>query len=441
MQDIVIDKMDKVLVDIYNIKDIEEIKYTDLVPFGSSSKIILLPSIYVSYDGGKYLNLCSKDKYFDVFVKKVYEVYQKEKDRLFTDRRFSPFGLNSKIKIDDKTKSILESGSIFNISNVYDLYDNKKSYNNSLLFQIDELNMILPIIKYHIKSLFDKTNLVVNFDESLLNGYKNNYSLNYKVNGLDDLLLLNYEKSNNNYYVKIKSRNNNFPIVVIKLQFDRDKILISSVIDHYNLVYTDLYQVEESHVNHMEKVYKDQEMILYNNKTLDRVDNNHSNLTLLDSNDDNLIFYKLPWDGYYGVSSNTNKLGELESVYSSHNKYLGIVDDNFMIREFLYVSYHRDKTLNTNAVDMVLDEACKCVTSLKQDSDIYVIETSFLDTLKSSGYYDFNLEGKYFYHVLESDSLDNIKKDNLVSINQDNDIICNADLLDNDTLRKVIRGV
>ena len=72
---IAINKEDKTLIDIYNIKDIEVIHFQDLVPVNQNeSKRKILPSLFIIYDGGKYMLLSEKDKYFDIFVKKVYQV-------------------------------------------------------------------------------------------------------------------------------------------------------------------------------------------------------------------------------------------------------------------------------------------------------------------------------------------------------------------------------
>ena len=189
--------MDSLLIKIYGIKDIEEIHITDLVPSSREGKLDVLPSLFIMYDGGKYLSLCSQDKYFDVFVRKVFQVYNLEKDRAIVDPRFNPFGTRTKIRIDDYSKSILESGELTLINEIYRFYDNKKSYENNLLFQEDEFRILLPIIKYHLKQLFDCTDRVITLDSNNINGYRSNYTLDYKIDGIDDLLLINYVSNGN----------------------------------------------------------------------------------------------------------------------------------------------------------------------------------------------------------------------------------------------------
>ena len=188
--------MDPMLIKIYNIKDIEEIKFTDLWPSSRGDKITVLPSLYISYDGGKYLSLCSQDKYFDVFVRKVFQVYNLEKNRVIVDPDFDPFGKRTKLKINDRTKAILESGDLSKINEIYSFYDQKKSYEHSLAFQSDELRLLLPIIKYHLKQIFDCTDRNIDLSGDVVNGYRNNYGIQYKIDGLDDMLLVNFINHN-----------------------------------------------------------------------------------------------------------------------------------------------------------------------------------------------------------------------------------------------------
>ena len=51
-----------------NIRNIESISITDLT-LNSTNKLLVVPLLMIVYDGRKTLSLCSKDKYFDIFVK------------------------------------------------------------------------------------------------------------------------------------------------------------------------------------------------------------------------------------------------------------------------------------------------------------------------------------------------------------------------------------
>ena len=54
---ILINAMDPALVKIYQIKDIEEISFSDMAPSTRGSKFTVMPNLFVTYDGGKYLSM------------------------------------------------------------------------------------------------------------------------------------------------------------------------------------------------------------------------------------------------------------------------------------------------------------------------------------------------------------------------------------------------
>ena len=119
--------MDSLIIEIYNIRNIESVNIYDIVST-SSSEVNLIPSLLVTYDGGKVINLCRNDKYFDIFVKKVIEVYNDEKNKILEDSLSDPFKLYKNIRIDERTKSILENGTIIEINELYKFYNEKKYY-------------------------------------------------------------------------------------------------------------------------------------------------------------------------------------------------------------------------------------------------------------------------------------------------------------------------
>lgn len=437
-------EMDKTLMLIYGIKNIEEISFSDLLPTPLPGKQFnVLPSLYVKFDGGKYLNLCSKDKYFDIFVKKVFEVYQKEKDREIIDTRFGPFSSVSKIRIDEKTKKILESGDLTKINEVYKMYDEKKSYDDSLLFQIDELRVILPIFKYHIKQLFDNTDLVINFENNYLNGYRNKYTINCKINGIDEKLLLSFERINSNeVYILVRSYDNIFSPFSMKLNFGKNYISVESYMKDCDLYSSSIYTTSLDTINYENRILKNGVEVIYSNGELPSVDNPYENISRID-NDFSMKWFKMPWNGFYGVNNSITQLSSYESLVNMHNKYLGIIDDEFLIRENTALVYHQDRTFDVNEKDVVLDEVNKSIIGIKpkKDSDYYIVETSFYDDVRKSSYYDTYLSGKHYYHVIEGKELLDIDRSKLISISTDNNIICGADLFSTYEIKKMIRGV
>jgi len=435
-----IEVMDSLLIKIYGIKDIEEIHITDLVPSSREGKLDVLPSLFIMYDGGKYLSLCSQDKYFDVFVRKVFQVYNLEKDREIVDPRFNPFGTRTKIRIDDYSKSILESGELTLINEIYRFYDNKKSYENNLLFQEDEFRILLPIIKYHLKQLFDCTDRVITLDSNNINGYRSNYTLDYKIDGIDDLLLINYVSNGNEMSLYIRSRDRKFKPLRMTIGFKKNSIETDIHFEDYMLHSSNIYRVKSDNtLVQVFRVTKNGLPIIYKNQALEKCNNALPNIT----GNEEMVWYRLPWNAIYGVNDVVEHLSEVDQIVMTHNKYLAISGEEFMLREYASKEYRRKKTFDANANRMIMDEVNKRVFGILLDSKekVYVLETYFADMLRGNGYYDTYLNDRYFYHLTQSkDGLLSLNKNNLVTISTDNNIVCSADLLVKEDIKRLVKG-
>ncbi len=135
-------------------------------------------------------------------------------------------------------------------------------------------------------------------------------------------------------------------------------------------------------------------------------------------------------------------ISDNESIVNANNKYLSVGDNEFMIREYASHYYQRIKSMTTNATYVVMDEIGKTVRGipLSHEDNIYLIETAFDHMLGSSGYYENNLDSRYFYHLVESDNgILGINSDNLVSISSEDDIIMPADLLIKDDVKRLLK--
>ena len=441
--EIMIRTMDPDLIKIYQIKDLEEIQFTDLAPSTRGNKFTVLPSLLITYDGGKFLNLCAQDKYFDVFVKKVFQVYNLEKDRVVEDPTFDPFGSRTQLRIDDRTKAILESGDLTKINEIYSFYDQKKSYERSLCFQSDELRLLLPMVKYHLKQIFDCTDRVIDLSDDTINGYRNNYGISYKLDGIDDILLINFISHNNNEScLYIRSRDKKFKPIEMKINFNKTSIEVQTYFKDYELLSMNEYQVNNDNtVVNTFKVMKNDQPIIYKNMALEKVDNPVPNITGIDSSD-GVTWFVLPWNAIYGANNRNEVLSEVDQVVMTHNKYLALVGDEFMLREYASKEYQRRKTFEANANRVVMDEVNKRVYGFLLDSkeNIYLIETYFAGSGSGNGYYDTYLSDQYYYHIAQSkERLLGLKTGDLVTINQDNNIIKGADLLVIDDVKRLLK--
>lgn len=441
--ELMIRTMDPILVQIYQIKDIEEIAYQDLMPAKSSGKLDVLPNLYVRYDGGKYLSLCNKDKYFDVFVRKVFQVYNIEKDRELIDHELDPFESNTKLKIDDRTKAILESGDLTKINNAYEFYDQKKCYEHSLIFQSDEIKLLLPIIKYHIKQIFEWINKVITFENTQINGYRNNYGIDYKLDGLLDMLLINFvSHTDSESYIYIRSRNKKFMPIEMHIKFNKTNINVETYFRDYDLLSTNEYITRnDNKVVNIFSVTKNNTCIAYKDYELSESNNLYPNITGIDGSDD-VTWYCLPWNALYGVNNTHEELSDVSSIVMLHNKYFALVGDEFMIKEYISKEFQRKKTFKANANRVVMDEANKRIYGILLDEkeNIYLLETYFANVIRSNGYYDSYLSEKYYYHIAQNENrLNGLNRNDLISINQDNNIIINADLLVIDDIKRLLK--
>ena len=433
----IINKMDDILMKIYSIKNIEEIEFRELVPTNNSDYMSLVPCLYVRYDSGKTLDLCSLDKYFDIFVKKVFEVYNLEKGKVIKDYDYSPFR-HSILKIDDKSKKLLSSGRLTEINDLYSFYEGKKSYDYNLLIESDELNGLIPILIHQIKSLYDLTDVKVNFEDLTLNGYRTNYTINVKINGLDDILYINYKKIDDTTYIfNIRSKNKDFKDTTVYINFKKTGISIITSISEFNLSSENDYLIDGSSLRLDSSITKDDKLVSYNSSLVDTCINDKSDITSLDSTD-NCTWYKLPWGSLYGIENVSEELSSTESINKIHTKYFTDINGNYSIREYFGKKYHRNKTFEVDSYDLTLEECIKNMNLVHLFDGIYLVETHFSDDASENGYYKTYLDNKYYYHLIDSKL--GFNKSNLISISSDNNIIYGADLLNSNDVIKLVRG-
>lgn len=432
--------MDKELIDIYNIKNIESIKVFDVMS-NSGSKILLIPAILIFYDGGKTMCLCNEDKYFDVFVRKVVEVYNLEKDKVIDDSLTNPFGLEKHIDIDEFSKKILASGELEKIVEVYKFYQEKNSYDQSLFFQIDEVKMLMPIVIYHIKKLFSNTNKVVNISDKI-EGYRERYFGSAKIDGVEMGISIYFQKvDNQTYEFSIGGLLDKSIPVLMRVSFFDDVIEVKTGITEYDFISYASYQIEDEVVREVYRVKKDDVTIAYENKECPLTDNEYQNITNIDG-ECLLKWYLLPWKALYGFKNDTLDISKEEKIIEIHSMYLSVFNDSFFKKEYYSKVYRRKETSSVNKLDITLDEMKKNMIGIliKGLDNVFVLETNFVEDGKS-GYYKQYLKDKYFYHLVLSDNgLLGLNKDDLVSVNQDDDIIISADLLNKDRVLRLVRG-
>lgn len=432
--------MDKILIDIYNIKNIESITISDM-NFSSrnSSKVIIVPNLLVIYDGGKTLSLCSKDKYFNTYVKKVVQVYNDEKNNDLEGSLTDPFKMRNDISIDDHSKKILESGELEQVEDLYKFYSNKDSYDYSLLNNKDNVILLLPIVKYHLKDLLKKMNMTIIFNEEL-SGYRNRFVINGKLDGIPLDILLNYDNvENNTYLFKIGGLFQKNREINMNIKFLNNRITVDILLDNYNFNTTYTYLISNNTIKMINETIKDDETKYYENIDLNECDIEYSNLVNLD-NQYNHKWFKLPWNAYYGMSNKIIDLNENEKIVEISNMYLWVNKNECLRKEYYSRSYKKNNTAVITDENLILDQALKDTKGIYLKKGIYLLETSFLDTLHSSGYYNELLENKYFYHIGIGNTIKDINKEKLETISKNDGVLSYGDVNNTDKVLKMLGG-
>ena len=301
--------------------------------------------------------------------------------------------------------------------------------------------MLMPIVIYHIKKLFSNTNKVVNISDKI-EGYRERYFGSAKIDGVEMGISIYFQKvDNETYEFSIGGLLDKSIPVLMRVSFFDDVIEVKTGITEYDFISYASYQIEDEVVREVYRVKKDDVTIAYENKECPLTDNEYQNITNIDG-ECLLKWYLLPWKALYGFKNDTLDISKEEKIIEIHSMYLSVFNDSFFKKEYYSKVYRRKETSSVNKLDITLDEMKKNMIGIliKGLDNVFVLETNFVEDGKS-GYYKQYLKDKYFYHLVLSDNgLLGLNKDNLVSVNQDDDIIISADLLNKDRVLRLVRG-
>lgn len=416
------------LEDIYKIENLESISITDLVQ-NVSGKTFIIPLVIISYDGNKTMSLCSHDKYFDVYIKKVSEVFNDEKDNIYEDSLTDPFGFRRKIQIDEHSKKILESRELLSVRNMYSHYEGLESYDESLLFSNDEVSTLIPIIQYHISRFLEFTDASFTVD-SKVRGYHNRYVMNGTLNGLERFFPFLYHKDSDNHYTILVSGILNNARLKVVISYESDGIIVKLSSDGLDLFAEYTYKVLNGVVRRKEDFTLRELTTHYLSEDLNSIDNPYSNISNFDYNAE-FTYYKLPWNGVYGIRTNIEDLNNEECKIEIVGSVVECSSESFTRRDAYLLQYKRKDTPTRVGEEITLEEYSSILTGIQLDNNpgYYVIETKFLDTGKPSGYYATHLSDKYYYHLAYSkEPLNKASYQNNItisheSVNQKSDLV------------------
>lgn len=420
---------DSTLININNIRNLRSIKFWDMTDVKNNEKMIV-PALMITYDGGKQLNITAKEKYFDIYVKKVMEVYNDEKNNILE----GPFGKKIQINIDERSKAILESSELINDNKYFKFYQDKKSYDNSLFFQTDEVKGILPIITYHLKKFYDYTDRVLNIG-NLFQGYRDYYIINAKLDGLDVNISLFFQKVNDNKYkINISLIDKKKYAMAMAIDFKEDSIAVSMKLEP-DVEYEANYKITSGIVKEIVELKKNLVPIHYENKDLPIVECPYLNLSNLDY-EASLQWFKLPWNAYYGISSKEKTLDDDSKIIENESMYLLVKDEAFYRKDNYSKKYVWKDKFTKIVGSLIIINNRKSMIGIPLNKELYIIESSFADLGTDNNYlYLTYLNNKHFYHVAyNEDGIKGLGKEKLKSINKDDDILSNADVINTDKL-------
>ena len=408
--------MEKDLMDINKIKNLEYVSFYDFtVPKkdGNIDRRVIAPALMIKADRNT-LNYSVMDKYFVPFVHKVIAVYNKEKNKTSEDDAV-PTLMTERIVVDAKSKAILENASFLEGKEITGFYNGKDGYNDTLIFQKDEVRSIMDIIRYVITDFSRFSDITVKLSDTY-EGYHDNYKINGEVNGKFTYLLIGYEKiSDNDYQVSISNLGEPCRPYIVDIHFLDSRI---SIVGKYkDITITNEFRLEENGASYLYYAYRGGKPIVYDSGDLEEVEFNHKNLINLD-HDNSFTWYKLPWNAYIGKNSIVKEIDPTTKVLTNQVMYLDMIDENFYKREFYTKKLLREKTATQSRFLLTVDELRKITFGFKIAEDNYLIETSFKKAL-GDGEYEAKYNNKYFYHLAHAKDLNGITRDGLIPITKD----------------------
>jgi len=409
-------KTDDTLLEINQIKNINSISFKDIYA-SLNNNLTIIPGFIITYGlNNKMLFLTSHDKYFCEFVKKIREVYLDEKDHILDHDLMG----DRYIEIDEISKYMLLNGNFSNVSSLYDVYKDKETYDNSLLFEMDKLNVKMPMIEYHLKETLKKLDITV-VNINLSNGLNGMYYLSVMLNNIPTLLPIIYKENDSGWSLTIGNILDNAIPLHIDFFYKSDGIHVHSYINEYGYSDYFLYLVKNEKCISEREIYYQDKLAHYSKEELE----NENSIPIDNYLDDNLIWYKLPWYAYIGTSLKDDEISKDKTckVITEKMYYVGINEMSFYIKQMINKYYKKIVDDRTKSESVILDNMNKNVTIL-YDDDTYIIETYFAKD-GVTGFYKGHLAGNYFYQVC----LNKLDKNNMIFLKKEDGLIEACDLL------------
>ena len=467
--------MDPIEIKINDIHDIELISFRDITFCLTGAKtddyelqmkdsdVLEVPMLTVFFngpDGIDYICLTSLDKHFNAFVKKVREVYLKEKDRPIPGHLFSTF-----ISIDDYSKRLLLSDSITKTSDLYSFYKEKTGYEEPFISKEKEMFGLLPLINYIID-----TNLLIRVGKRLeakniINGYgpAGKYVLFGDVDGSTIPFLIQVIKMNNNNIVlEIGNVFGELNPLIVNINLNKTSFDIICEVPKSNYKLEETYKYDNGKMICSRRAFIDGESRYFAPSECEKKDNEPS-LSKLDE-DDKLDWFELPWGANLGfkytedtsksiVKVKNDKKAEnndldtgseekdvpiINSIATRKIQYIDVNDNVFVNLESAEKRLIRQSSEFRLVKDIVYDDVDKTMVGYK-DNDLTFIATIFGDD-GAVGEYKEKYAGRCFYHISPETDFNKLNNKNIYPVREEFGIFGQSDLLDSYKLKNLIKG-
>lgn len=408
----------KELNEIYNISRISSIKISDTI---SSSTKILIPVLTITYydedNNEKIIISHGADKYFDILIKKITEVYNDEVGKEVLPN-LSPFKKNT-LEIDENTKDILLKGNIEFQRDLFKPYNDMNYYNRSILRSNSKLDFYLPVALYHLNKFLENTDANITFESSLKGYRENNVIIGTKNNHSAYFPVVFYELENNKSLLEIGNIFDIISPIKILIEFKNNSIIVTITNREHKLELFSSYTINQECLEETHYAYINGEMTSFYKNKHQKQDEK----------------YFLPWEGYLQETKNVEPL-ENGFITKSIFRYYSEVNDRFIEKEF-YSKYYSKNEYNR---DYTLNEYIRTRMSqvLNHQENIHIIETYFHNSLYSNEFYKDNLRNKYFYHLCKG-NIHNIDEKNTISY-YDKDSRYETDIKNSTLVLKLIGG-
>ena len=398
-----ISRDEKQLLEILQIKNLESVELKDLFQSSVNGQRLIVPGFIITYDEPlKMMYRTSLDKYFDDYVRVIKEVYLDEKDHIIrTGIRGDEY-----ISIDPISKAMLINGDLDNKDTTYNYYKNIEGYQESLLFEEDELKSKLPILEYHLIETLKTMGLTMS-NVTMSSGMNGVYYLKTTINNKPVKLPIYYEKVDDIYKVTVSNIIGDSIPITLEMNISDRGIDVLSKVNEFNYYDYSSFKVVNDKVIKNREVYFQNKIMHSEHEILKEVKDDTIPKKWAEIEDEKKMkWYHLPFEGYIGINKQTKGIAEDGTLTDIENEHLletkeSIIlvptQESVYLRDFSTKTYYKKVDDRTISQKVTLDAMDKTMIGIIKDNNV-LLETSFGED-GVSGFYKKYLEGKYFYQT------------------------------------------